>query len=98
MGRVVTITITYGSPNKASVLNAVMVALSEVVKEGVEPRILQVYYPGSDTIVTVNGRQLRVDESLHERIKEAIYESLIDEDLNDIVNLGIRGVAGAVEE
>ena len=98
MGRIVTITVTYGSPNKANVLNAVMVALSEVVKRGIEPRILQVYYPGSETIVTVNGRQVKVDESLHERIKEAIYESLIDEDVNDIVNLGIRGVAGAVED
>ncbi len=99
MVRRVVIAVTYGSPSKSIVLNAVMVAVSDLVKEGIEPYIIQVYNPGSETYISVNGRRIEeIDEKLHERIKELVYETLIDEDLNGVRNYLLMGIAGALEE
>ncbi len=95
MRPVVTITVTYGSPGRGTVLNAVLVAASSLARRGIEPRILQVYSPGSETRVTVNGHEIPIDERLVDNIKEKVYESLMGEDASDVV-VGLRGVAGAV--
>ncbi len=95
MRRVVTITVTYGSPGRGVVLNAVLVAASYLARKGIEPRILQVYSPGSETRVSVNGLDVPVDERLADSITEKVFEALMDEDAGEI-KTGLRGVAGAL--
>ena len=92
---VVNITVTYGSSIDAIVLNAVMVAASELGRDGIEPRILQVYQPGADLKVSVNGVEIDIDENLHERIIETAYASLIEEDYTDHTDFLVDAVAAA---
>ena len=89
------ITVTYGSSIDAIVLNAVMVAASELGKDGIESRILQVYQPGADLKVSVNGVEIDIDENLHERIVETAYASLIEEDYTDHRDFLVDAVAAA---
>ncbi len=76
-------------------MNAVLVAASYLMRKGVEPRILQVYSPGSETRVSVNGLEVPVDEKLVDSITEKVFEALMDEDAGEI-RTGLRGVAGAL--
>ncbi len=92
---VVNITITYGSSIDAIVLNAVMVAASELGKDGIESRILQVYQPGAKLKISVNGLEVDVDENLYEKIIETAYASLIEEDYSDHKDFLIDAVAAA---
>ncbi|NPA99231.1 MAG: hypothetical protein GXO43_07615 [Crenarchaeota archaeon] len=92
---VVNITVTYGSSIDAIVLNAVMVAASELGKDGIEPRILQVYQPGAKLKVSVNGVEIDIDENLHEKIIETAYASLIEEDYTDHRDFLVDAVAAA---
>ena len=89
------ITVTYGSSIDAIVLNAVMVAASELGKDGIEPRILQVYQPGAKLKVSVNGVEIDIDENLHEKIIETAYASLIEEDYTDHRDFLVDAVAAA---
>jgi len=91
----VNITVTYGSSIDAIVLNAVMVAASELGKDGIEPRILQVYQPGAKLKVSVNGVEIDIDENLHEKIIETAYASLIEEDYTDHRDFLVDAVAAA---
>ena len=92
---VVNITITYGSSIDAIVLNAVMVAASKLGKDGIEPRILQVYQPGAKLEVSVNGLEVDIDENLYEKIIETAYASLIEEDYSNNKDFLIDAVAAA---
>ena len=92
---VANITVTYGSSIDAIVLNAVMIAASELGKDGIESRILQVYQPGADLKVSVNGVEIDIDENLHERIIETAYASLIEEDYTDHRDFLMDAVAAA---
>lgn len=93
-GKVV-ITVTYGSPRESIILNAVMVAASELLKKGIEPEILQIYSPGATSHITVNGKQVKIDEKLHKTIQEVAYESLIEESAEELLMLISSGVAAA---
>ena len=92
---VVNITVTYGSSIDAIVLNAVMVAASELGKDGIESRILQVYQPGAKLKISVNGVDVDIDENLYEKIIETAYASLIEEDYSDHKDFLVDAVAAA---
>ncbi len=92
---VVNITITYGSTVDAVVLNAVIVAASELRKDGIESRILQVYQPGTKLKISVNGLEIDITKNLHEKIIETAYASLIEEDYFDHKDFLIDAVAAA---
>ncbi len=96
--KTVTITVTYGHPNQAIILNAVMVAVSELSKKGIDARVLQVYMPGTKPSISVNGKYIVIDELLHKRIEEEVYESLSDEMAEDIIDYLVLGIAAAIFE
>ncbi|MCD6300582.1 MAG: hypothetical protein J7L82_00745 [Staphylothermus sp.] len=96
--KTVTITVTYGHPNQAIILNAVMVAVSELTKKGIDARVLQVYMPGTKPSISVNGKYVVIDEFLHKRIEEEVYETLTDEAAEDIIDYLVLGIAAAVLE
>ncbi len=96
--KTVTITVTYGHPNQAIILNAVMVAVSELSKKGIDARVLQVYMPGTKPSISVNGKYIVIDELLHKRIEEEVYETLSDEMAEDIIDYLVLGIAAAIFE
>ncbi|ADI32053.1 hypothetical protein Shell_0947 [Staphylothermus hellenicus DSM 12710] len=88
----ITITVVYGSPEEAVIVNAVSVAASKLLEEGIEANIIQVYMPGTKPSISVNGVYVEIDELLHLKIEEKAYETLIENITNKVSEL-VSGIA-----
>ncbi len=79
------IIVSYGS-FKRSVIDSVLAIMADLVLNGVEPQLIQIYNPGSETAISVNGKSIKLEDiDSYEEIRDRVFEAVIGREIGVIV-------------
>jgi hypothetical protein len=92
----VVITITYGSPREAFLVDIINSVAEKLSMDGINTQLLQVYIPGSKPLISINGVYLDIESVMNNGIEEKAYEALIEEITRSIIDFLENGVAALI--